>query len=90
MMMSCKKAAELTCQSLDRPLSRRERLKLWFHLAMCRQCAAFRRQCEGLEALFAKRFRNEIGDEEFQQGVGSLSAETCERMKQRLREAMEQ
>ena len=89
MMISCKKAAELTCQSLDRPLSRRERLKLWFHLAMCRKCAAFRRQCDELEALFAKRFRNEIGDEAFQRAIGSLSEESCGRIKQRLREAME-
>jgi len=89
MMISCKKAAELTCQSLDRPLSPWERFKLWFHLTMCKRCAAFRKQCEELEALFSKRFRNEIGDEEFKQAVNSLSDESCDRIRQRLREAME-
>jgi len=90
MMISCKKAAELTCQSLDRPLSRWERMKLWFHMAMCKRCAAFRGQCDQLEALFAKRFSSEIDRQELQREVESLSAESCERIKQRLIELMKQ
>jgi hypothetical protein len=90
MMISCKRAAELTCQSLDRPLSRWERFKLWFHLTMCKHCAAFRKQSMELDRLIAQRFHKQITDDEFKRAVKDvLSEESCERIKQRLREAME-
>ena len=89
MMISCKRAAELTCQSLDRTLSRRERLNLWFHLTMCRQCAAFRKQSVELDRLIEQRFHKAISDDEFRRAVeDALSEESCERIKQQLREAM--
>ncbi len=90
MMISCKRAAELTCQSLDRPLSRWERLKLWFHLTMCKPCSAFRRQSMELDRLIEQRFHHQITDDQFKQAVSDvLSEESCERIKQRLREAVQ-
>lgn len=90
MMISCKKAAELTCQLLDRPLSRWEHFKLRFHLTMCRNCAAFRRQSKNLDRLIKLRFHTQITDEAFKRAVtDALSRESCERIRKRLREAIE-
>lgn len=43
-MISCRRASRLMSDELDRPLSRRERLALVLHLAMCRACSHCRRQ----------------------------------------------
>lgn len=92
MMISCKKAAELTCQSLDRRLSIWERTKLHFHLAMCRGCAAFRKQSLKLDELIARRFHADVNlsEQELREAIDRLPEETCQRMKQRLREALNQ
>lgn len=90
MMISCKKAAELTCQSLDRPLSRWEQFKLWLHLTMCKSCGAFRKQSMELDRLIQQRFHKRVTDDEFKRRVkDALSDESCNRIKQRLYEALE-
>lgn len=42
--VSCREASELLSQMQDRPLSRRERIRLRFHLAICDACTRFSRQ----------------------------------------------
>jgi hypothetical protein len=44
MTFSCKHAARLVSESMDRPLSRRERFSLGFHLLVCGLCRRYRRQ----------------------------------------------
>lgn len=89
MMIRCKTAAELLCQSLDSPLSRWQRLQLRLHLWLCRPCAEFAKQndmiLESIEKRFAASQEEGLPDPQLEQ----LSREACERMKQRLREAME-
>lgn len=86
MMITCKKAAELTCQGMDRPLSLWETLRLRFHVLMCAACKGFQRQNEALHRLFEQRFRNPevTGDDE---NLPRLPQHTCEQLKRRLREA---
>lgn len=43
-LMSCKHASRLISQSLDRPLSWRERVSLRLHLSLCDMCTRFQRQ----------------------------------------------
>ena len=43
-MLTCKKAARLMSEGLDRPLGVGERLRLRLHLVFCRGCRAFRAQ----------------------------------------------
>ena len=42
-LMSCKHASRLISQSLDRPLSWRERFSLRLHLSLCDMCTRFQR-----------------------------------------------
>jgi hypothetical protein len=44
MMLSCKEAARLVSQGLDRRLGLGERLALRLHLAICDGCTNFRKQ----------------------------------------------
>ena len=82
MMISCKQAAELVCQSLDRPLSLWEKVQLRFHLLMCRGCKGFMEQSRRLDELIEKHYH------EFTQAqLDGLSEEACDRLKQKLREA---
>jgi Putative zinc-finger len=43
-LTSCKKASQLLSQMQDRGLTSSERVRLNFHLAACKACAAFERQ----------------------------------------------
>lgn len=43
-MISCKKAAALSSEALDRRLTIRERLVLRVHLVLCRVCRSYERQ----------------------------------------------
>lgn len=40
-MMNCRQATELLSQSLDRPLTFQEKMKLRFHLVICSGCRNF-------------------------------------------------
>jgi hypothetical protein len=86
MMISCKKAADLTCASLDRPLSMMEKLQWRFHLLMCAACKAFQKQNEALLSLFEERFHNPDPAKRKVE-MPKLSPDACERLKRRLREA---
>ncbi|MDA1139247.1 MAG: zf-HC2 domain-containing protein [Planctomycetota bacterium] len=56
-MLKCQEAARLISDSLDRPLSLRERLGLRTHLLMCRMCARCREQM-----LFLRKAMNRLCD----------------------------
>ena len=43
-MLNCKQNAELLSQSLDRPVTLREKVAMRMHLMMCRGCRNFEKQ----------------------------------------------
>ena len=47
-MLSCKQASQLISQSLDRPLTMRERVALKLHLFVCKYCKRFSQQVQTL------------------------------------------
>lgn len=51
MMMNCKEATALLSQQMDRPLTRKERLLLKFHLMMCSGCNNFDNQMHDLRQI---------------------------------------
>lgn len=54
--MSCRQAAEMISRGLDERHSFWSRMGLRLHLAMCRGCAAYRAQIQGLHAALKLRF----------------------------------
>ena len=88
MMINCKKAAELVCQSLDRPLSPWERFHLRMHLFMCAGCRGFRKQSEALDRLLHRRF-HDLTREDIETELDGMPEEVCDRLKQKLRAAMD-
>ena len=56
MKLSCKEAARLLSQDLDRKLGFGERVALRLHLAICDGCANFRKQIQ-----FLRRAVRELG-----------------------------
>ena len=54
--VTCREASELLSHMQDRPLTRRERVRLRLHLAICTYCSRFARQLSFLrEAMRAYR-----------------------------------
>jgi hypothetical protein len=45
-MLSCKQASQLISQSLDKPLTLRERFALKLHLCICKYCKWFSQQVQ--------------------------------------------
>ena len=45
-MLSCKNASQIISQSLDRPLTIRERFALQLHLLICKYCNRFSQQLQ--------------------------------------------
>ena len=60
MMLSCKEAARLVSQGLDRRLPFGQRVALRVHLAICDGCTNFKRQMDFLRKA-AARLGNESG-----------------------------
>jgi len=58
-MLSCKEAAMLVSQRLDRKLSPWQRIGLRFHVAMCNACSAYKRRIEDLNKLVSEQFRTD-------------------------------
>jgi hypothetical protein len=54
MVMSCKRAAELTSRELDVPLRVYQRLALCLHRVLCPACRRFRRQLAELHRAIAQ------------------------------------
>ena len=79
-MLSCKGASQLISQSIDRALTRRERLSLGLHLLICDVCRRFSRQLLVLTAAVKRLRDNTEADTEIQ-----MPPET----KQRIADAIE-
>ena len=47
-MLSCKQASQIISQSLDKPLTMRERFALKLHLTICKYCKRFSQQVQTL------------------------------------------
>lgn len=47
-MPSCEAVSRLVSESHDRPMSWKERMKIRFHVAMCRYCTRFQSQLDVL------------------------------------------
>lgn len=60
-MMSCKEAAALMSQGMDRRLGLAERAGLRFHLLICRACSRYREQLAILR-LACRRFTEQMKD----------------------------
>lgn len=88
MMINCKRAAELICQSLDRPLSLWERFQLRLHLWMCAGCKGFKKQSEALDRLLRMRF-HDLAQGDIEPQLDGMPEEVCDRLKQKLRAAIE-
>jgi hypothetical protein len=56
--MTCKEAARLMSQGLDRRLGRLERLRLRFHLIVCDGCSNFKKQVDFLRRAVARLSRS--------------------------------
>ena len=80
-MLSCERAAALSSESMDRPLTLRERLSLHAHLAMCHLCRRFVRQI---------RFLRLAGGKAQQSGFADirLDDDSKERIRRRIRAAL--
>jgi hypothetical protein len=78
-MLSCRRAAELTSQALDRPLGLRERVALGLHTLLCRVCSRYRRQLDFLQTA-CERAEEHVGHD----------IELDEAARNRIREHLEQ
>jgi len=79
-MKNCQEVARLVSEMKDHPLPWRQRLTVWFHMAMCRMCVTYRRQLDLISRL--------------SRGMGTLAAADAEdetlspECKQRIRDAL--
>jgi hypothetical protein len=58
-MLSCKQASQIISQSLDRPLTMRERFALKLHLLVCKYCKRFSQHLQTLRVAL-KRMTSSI------------------------------
>lgn len=77
-MLSCKEAAWLISESMDRDLPFMQRLGIRAHLLMCKHCTRYRRQLLFIRDAF-QHYLDEIENEESVPPV-SLSPEALERL----------
>ena len=79
---TCREIAPVISQSLDRPLSLRERVTLRLHLFTCSYCVEYLRQLRFL----GEAFRACDMDDESAEGGPALSADSRQRMKDALKQ----
>ena len=77
-MLSCKEAAWLISESIDRDLAFMQRIGLRIHLMMCKYCSRYRRQLLFIREAI-QHYLDEIEDEESLPPV-SLSPEARKRL----------
>ena len=58
-MLSCKEAAQLVSEGLDRQLSFSRRMSLRLHVLMCRACSRYARQVKALDEAVSKHYRGD-------------------------------
>ncbi len=61
-MLNCKETSQLVSQSLDKNLDFSTRLKVNFHLIMCKFCRRFNTQIQAIERIFKNVTTEEIID----------------------------
>lgn len=59
-MLNCREVTRLASESLERPLSLRERVGIWIHMRMCSGCRNFNRQV-GTLRLLSRRYVRDPG-----------------------------
>jgi len=74
-MLTCKQASQIISQSLDKPLSWSDRLKLKFHLIICAACNRFNQQLHWLNTAVKRLIQATENDDTIQ-----LSLEAKARM----------
>jgi Putative zinc-finger len=82
-MLSCKDAAALVSESLDRRLPLGQRIALRMHLIFCRFCRRFSRQVLFLKEVAGRVKKGKAGEES--PVSDSLSAEAKEKIEQALK-----
>ena len=82
-MLSCKEAARLVSEGLDRKLPFWRRVSLRFHVVMCRGCSRYKRQITALNKLIADHYR-EASPAEVSEHV---SQDAVQHIKSSLRQA---
>lgn len=80
-MISCRQAADLVSQGLDRRLRLGERLRLRLHLAMCRSCTHFATQLR-----FLRRAAAALSARSEARTGRALPDDARERIRRRLRQ----
>ncbi len=83
-MLSCIEVTRLISESLDRPLSFRQRMSVAMHLFVCRFCSRYRKQMR-LISLAVQRLAKDKGDALENISDDMLSPEARERIKENLR-----
>ncbi len=78
-MLTCQQASELVSQSLDQPLSLKNRFSLKFHLMMCSACHRFNRQMRQLRSAILGLVKTTENDESI-----TLSPEAKAKISQKL------
>jgi predicted anti-sigma-YlaC factor YlaD len=78
-MLTCQQASELVSQSLDQPLSLKNRFTLKFHLMMCSACHRFNRQMRQLRSAILGLVKTTENDESI-----TLSPEAKAKISQKL------
>ena len=80
-MLSCKEAAKLVSEGLDRKLSFRRRMSLRLHVLMCRVCWRYIRQVRTLDELVSEHYRGVLSVHGPERPLGNAA----ERIKAALR-----
>jgi len=80
-MLSCKEAARLVSEQLDRKLPFWQRLGLRLHVFICRACSRYARQLRALDQAVSLRYREGFAAE----SPEHLSPQAIERIKTSLR-----
>lgn len=83
-MLTCKQASQLVSQSLDRPLSWSERIRLRFHLLICDVCKRFNRQLRLLNLAVKRMLQHTENDSTIQ-----LSLEARDRISREISRSTE-
>lgn len=86
-MLSCREAAQLISEGLDRRLPFWRRVGLRFHVLMCWACRRYKRQLHGLDHLVSRRFTSPDPTESA--SSARLSSDARRRIKARLRDRSE-
>jgi len=82
-MISCQEASQLVSHQVDRPLSLKDRLRLRFHLLLCKACPTLHRKFETLHRAGQQYI---LHDEACGNECPDLSPEAKERIAKSLRQ----